>query len=124
SYHHMSLLCKTDLIKLNYYLLSEVEKKIISKSITSVRSQVANLSEYNEVITPKWIVDKLSKLTSSSQSISEKQMLEIPEVKKTFLEMQSFDFIFGKTPKMELDFKAMNEAYRLIVAKGKLVDFE
>lgn len=124
AYHHMSLLCATDLIKLNHYLASEIEKKIISKSIMSVRSQVANLNEYNPKIEPLWIAQKLAQLAHCSTNITEKQMQKIPWVHTTFLEMQSWDFIFGKTPKMELNFKSSEEEYRLIVTKGELVDFE
>lgn len=122
SYHHMTLLCTSDLVKLNHYLRSDFEEKISSKSINSVRSQVANLSEYDEKMTPDFIAEKLKESCLNSKTFSEEEILKIPEVKKVFTEMQDFEFIFSKTPKMEVHFETSSEEYHLEITKGRLTN--
>lgn len=124
SYHHMTLLCESNLDHLNFYLHSGLQDLIESKSIQSVRSKVANLSEYNKEITPSFIQEKLSDIASEVITVDEKYMRGIPEVLELSEEMQTWDFIYGKTPRMDLSFKKDSEEYRLTITKGLVVDFE
>ncbi len=106
AFHHGTLLINTNLGKLGLYLRAE-NSGIESKGIKSVRSGVANLSDFNPLIDYKLlgenVINQFSKFydcTCSTEVISGCKF-DDPEFNSRYDEFRSWDWLFGKTP----DFK-------------------
>ena len=106
-YHHGTLLVNVNIGELSKYLNVSMDK-LKSKGVTSVKSRVTNLNEYNKNLT----VDNLKlKLIESFEEVYGLKAecinafsidkCKIEELKNKFL---SNDFIFGKKIKSEYEF--------------------
>lgn len=103
-YHHLTLLWNADLEVLNQSLqptLSSLE----TKATESVRSKVANLSEFDSSIKHESICVSLSKHfeelngTSEIKYYTQSDIESINDIKEEYMRLSDWDWIFGKTPR-------------------------
>ncbi|AKC60520.1 lipoate--protein ligase [Blochmannia endosymbiont of Camponotus (Colobopsis) obliquus] len=102
--HHGTLLLQTKLDKLAYYLNPDI-KKLKSKGITSVRSRVANLIEFNKNINHNQLCYflqqsfcKFYKKQIDPEIISLKNILKIPGFLQQLTKQSCWDWNFGAAP--------------------------
>ena len=104
SFHHGTLLINADLGRLIDYL-SPSKKKLMSKGIDSVRSRVANLTEFNADLTHEKLQERIFarfleryNATAEVEHLSREQLEEIPSLKTYYEELKDWNWRFGKTP--------------------------
>ena len=103
-FHHGTLLIDADMSKLATYL-NPKKKKLESKGIKSVRSRVANLSEFSNGLTHERLVpDIIRSFFDHYGSEAEVETLDhstlalIPEIQTYYEKLKDWDWRFGKTP--------------------------
>ena len=104
SFHHGTLLIKTNLTKLQDYLLPH-PKKLQSKGIQSVRARVINLSELNSNINheniSEAIIQEFFKVYNEECSIEildHKYLETIPELLVHYNRLKDWNWRFGEAP--------------------------
>ncbi|MEK6893988.1 MAG: lipoate--protein ligase [Nanoarchaeota archaeon] len=107
AFHHGTLLINVNLTELAGYLTPS-PKKLLAKGTTSVRSRVANLTEFNhainhEVLTNA-IIDEFFKTYESEKKIeilNNKNLIIIPELNNYYQFLKSNDWRLGETPQFQ-----------------------
>ena len=104
AFHHGTLLVNTDLERLTRYLKPE-KKEMEARGITSVRSEVANLSEYSRIIDHGKVCEALGAAAADEWDgkidmveLDERELLSIEGCGEKAEELTSWEWIFGKTP--------------------------
>lgn len=104
SFHHGTLLINADLTKLGNYLNPD-RKKLVSKGISSVRSRVANLSQYNPELTheslTKKIVETFCQVYGSSAEVevlNNEILRQTPKLNEYYEKLKDWNWRFGETP--------------------------
>lgn len=107
SFHHGTLLVNADLTQLANYL-NPHPLKLEAKGIKSVRSRVANLSEFNAEINHQSICDAITTaFCEHYQTTVEPELLDVESLQKIevlnayYQKMSDSDWRFGKTPEFE-----------------------
>lgn len=102
--HHGTLLLNVDLNKLTYYLNPDY-KKLQTKGITSMRSRIINLTEFNADIHHESLCKQLitaffqyHKTTVKPEMLSENIFFQIPNFSEQFNKQRCWDWNFGNTP--------------------------
>ena len=109
--HHGTLLVNSDLNKLQLYLKPSKDK-LETKGIKSVRSRVANLQEFNSLLTVEGLIEQL-RITYTERFFffvsiyyfNENILNTNPELKFEYENLISWDWLYGKTP-------AFTDAYK------------
>lgn len=102
---HGTLLISSDLKKLSAYLTAS-KLKLEAKGIESVRSRVANLNEFVTNITPSDVISAFcKKLNCECDSIDSISMESIDEVKALIQKYNSWEWIYGESPKYNMYFE-------------------
>ena len=109
--HHGTLLVNSDLDRLQLYLKPSKDK-LETKGIKSVRSRVANLQEFNHLLTVEALIEQLrityTEYFSEFDSIGyidERILNSKSELKLEYENLISWDWLYGKTP-------AFTDAYK------------
>ena len=109
--HHGTLLVNSDLDRLQLYLKPSKDK-LETKGIKSVRSRVANLQEFNHLLTVEALIEQLrityTEYFSEFDSIGyidERILNSKLELKLEYENLISWDWLYGKTP-------AFTDAYK------------
>lgn len=109
-FHHGTLLIKANLGKLENYLRPS-EKKLAAKGITSVRSRVANLSDFNSqvghTVLCDAIIDEFQKhygLKCEVEVLDDKQFKAIPRLAQYYEQLKDWQWRFGETPQFSHQF--------------------
>ena len=109
--HHGTLLVNSDLDRLQLYLKPSKDK-LETKGIKSVRSRVANLQEFNHLLTVEALIEQLrityTEYFSDFDSIGyidERILNSKSELKLEYENLISWDWLYGKTP-------AFTDAYK------------
>ena len=109
--HHGTLLVSSDLDRLQLYLKPSKDK-LETKGIKSVRSRVANLQEFNHLLTVEALIEQLrityTEYFSDFDSIGyidERILNSKSELKLEYENLISWDWLYGKTP-------AFTDAYK------------
>ncbi len=104
AFHHGTLLINVNLSELANYLTPS-QKKLLSKGTTSVRSRVANLSEFDQEISHESltdaIIDEFFKTYNTEKSIeilNKESLKKIPELNNYYEFLKSHEWRFGETP--------------------------
>lgn len=104
AFHHGTLLINADLTGLGHYLTPD-KKKLQSKGIASVKSRVANLTEYAPDLEHNALCDAIiasffeAKGSSCDVELLDHETLKtIPHLNDYFLQLSDWDWRFGKTP--------------------------
>lgn len=104
AFHHGTLLIDADLSKVANYLTPD-KKKLQSKGISSVKSRVSNLVDFNPEINHEKlcevIIDEFFKTyneTCEVEVLDHEQLKEIPHLQNYFDQMSDWNWRFGKTP--------------------------
>lgn len=101
-YHHGTILINVDMGKLSLYL-NVSRDKLVSKGVESVRSRVANLTEYREDLTIQRVEEELirafGKVYGFPPVKKEQSAIRRDEIKGFSDKFSSWEWIFGK--KME-----------------------
>lgn len=104
AFHHGTLLINVNLGELAQYLTPS-QKKLLSKGTTSVRSRVANLTEFNKDIShnvlSEAIIDEFFKTHNAEKKIEildNNSLQKIPEINNYYEELKSHAWILGETP--------------------------
>lgn len=98
--HHGTIMVNTDLSKLSGYL-NVSEKKMRAKGVTSVKSRVCNLSDFNSDVTVQTVIQLLKKEYSAEYgayteyALTEQELARINELYKL---QSSWEWRFGRTP--------------------------
>ncbi len=132
AFHHGTLLINTDLEKLNLYLTAK-DTRINSKGIKSIRSQVANLSDFNPDITYNLLctalTDEFCKTFNqecSSETLCREFFETFPEVNNNYNLLKSREWLFEKTPDFIKKISGFNNGKKvemeINVHKGKIKD--
>lgn len=107
AFHHGTLLINVNLSEMPNYLTPS-EKKLMSKGISSVRSRVANLTDFNSSINHEIlieaIIEEFFKEYNSERKIEvlkEDYLFKIPEIKNFYDTMKSKEWIVGLTPQFQ-----------------------
>lgn len=105
AYHHGTLLVNSNLEKLVYYLTPD-DLELESKGIASVRSHVANLTEFDPVITHEQLSEELIGQFEAFYGgkadvirIDPERMLDDPGFRTSYRELTSWEWLWGRTPK-------------------------
>lgn len=98
--HHGTIMVNTDLSELSNYL-NISEKKMRAKGVTSVKSRVCNLSDFNSKITVQTVIQLLKKEYEAeygtyTQYAFKKQDLE--KIDALYAIQSSWQWRFGRTP--------------------------
>jgi lipoate-protein ligase A len=106
SYHHGTLMVSSDLDKLGYYLRPS-EKKIKSKGVDSVRSRVANISDYNGEVTISKLQDSMEesfiRIYGGSFTHETYDKVKTP-LKALYDKYSSWEWKFGKSPSFDVSY--------------------
>ena len=104
AFHHGTLLINVNLGELAEYLTPS-QKKLLSKGTTSVRSRVANLTEFNKEIShdvlSEAIIDEFFKTYNSEKKVEildNESLKKIPELNNYYDSLKSHEWCFGETP--------------------------
>jgi len=104
AFHHGTLLIKADLSKISNYLTPD-KKKLQSKGIKSVKSRVANLSDFNPDINHEKLCEAIIEEFFETygercevEVLDHEQLKEIPHLQNYFDQMSDWNWRFGKTP--------------------------
>jgi lipoate-protein ligase A len=104
AFHHGTLLISADLGRLVDYL-NPTKKKLVSKGIESVKSRVANLSEFNsgldhDKLTAAIIETFLEHYGEKAEveHLTRDDLAKIPSLNKHFEELRDWNWRFGRSP--------------------------
>ncbi len=104
AFHHGTLLIREDLSKVPKYLTPDKEK-LQSKGIKSVKSRVANLSEFNEKIDHDNLSEAIMEEFFATygercepELLDYETLKQIPHLNDYFENLADWDWRFGKTP--------------------------
>ncbi|MBN2049919.1 MAG: lipoate--protein ligase [Spirochaetales bacterium] len=104
AFHHGTLLISTDLGRLAHYLNPDAGK-LVAKGISSVRSRVANLSEFysgltGEVLSQAVIEEFFNTYQDRCpvEELNYETLKDIPHLADYYRHMADWDWRFGKTP--------------------------
>ncbi len=104
AFHHGTLLINADLTRIANYLTPD-KKKLESKGIASVKSRVANLTEYAPNLEHAVLCDAIiESFFEAKGERCEVELLDhetlkvIPHLNDYFLQLSDWDWRFGKTP--------------------------
>ncbi len=104
SFHHGTLLIHADLTRLSGYL-NPTEKKLVSKGIKSVRSRVANLTQFSDGLNHEIVCDAIQNAFFSHwgnrcvpEILDQETLDTIPSLNAYFETMADWEWRFGKTP--------------------------
>ena len=107
AFHHGTLLINVNLSKLND-LLTPHPKKLESKGTPSVRSRVANLTEFNPSITHESltnvIIEEFFNTYNADKKIeilNRENLKQIPELNKYYQFLKGQDWVLGETPRFK-----------------------
>lgn len=107
SFHHGTLLLKTDLSRLANYLTPH-PKKLLSKGRTSVRSRVMNIDEILSGITHERLVSAMveafldfHQTEAEIENLDHSSLQKLPELNSIFEKFSSWDWRFGHAPQFE-----------------------
>lgn len=126
SFHHGTMLIKTELDKLNNYLMSKHED-IEGKGIKSVKSTVQNLFEIDSSIT---IERYLRAIQNSFKSYIQNLDCEVKEVsekdvdKEYLASIKDWAWMYGETPLFEIERESENMTLSLTAKKGTIEKME
>lgn len=103
--HHLSILVNADLDVLQRYLTPD-KRKLDAKGVKSVRSRVENLIKFNSLASIDQFKESIIANFINRHQINDvnyvevdgPMMLEIPEVKKVYDQLNSESWIYGNTP--------------------------
>ncbi|HDQ13338.1 MAG TPA: lipoate--protein ligase [Sediminispirochaeta sp.] len=104
AFHHGTLLIEADLSKVANYLTPD-KKKLESKGISSVKSRVANLRDFNGQIDHQSLSQALMEEffetygeRCEAEMLDHQQLKKIPHLQEYFDQLRDWDWRFGKTP--------------------------
>ena len=104
SFHHGTLLVNANMQKLGDYL-NPHPLKLKAKGIKSVRSRVANLIEFNELINHEILSEAIIEAfceyygqTVAVEELDENTLAKAPSLNQYYQQMADWDWRFGKTP--------------------------
>lgn len=104
SFHHGTLLVNANMQKLGDYL-NPHPLKLQAKGIKSVRSRVANLVDFNDMVTHESLSDAIIEAfceyygqTVEVEELDEASLKSEPHLNKYYEQMADWDWRFGKTP--------------------------
>ena len=104
SFHHGTLLIDTDLGRLSDYL-NPYAKKLVSKGTKSVRSQVANLNEFDASLNHDAVCSAVAESFFSyygtriePELLDEATLRSIPSLDACYRQMADWDWRFGRAP--------------------------
>ncbi|NBB91386.1 MAG: lipoate--protein ligase [Spirochaetes bacterium] len=104
AFHHGTLLIGADLGRLVDYL-SPAKKKLVSKGIESVKSRVANLTEFNEGLDHDTLTATIIKTflehhgeEAEVEHLTRDDLAEIPSLAAHFEELKDWNWRFGRSP--------------------------
>lgn len=107
AFHHGTLLINVDLSKLND-LLTPHPKKLEAKGTPSVRSRVANLTEFNGSITHELLTEaiieeffKTYNADKKIENLNHDNLRQIPGLNKYYQFLKNKEWILGETPKFK-----------------------
>lgn len=124
SLHHGTCLLSSPNLKTASKLLTSPGKPFFkARGVESVRSPIMNVGVGNEEF-ERGVVEEFKRLYEEDsgdvevQYVSEKDMEEIPEVKKGVEEMRSEDWIWGQTPQFTFDTEVKGSELAKQLPKG------
>lgn len=104
SFHHGTLLINADLGRLVDYL-NPHKKKLVSKGIKSVRSRVANLTEFDAALDHASVCEAVMEsffeyhnARCEPEYLDESTLREIPSLNEYYEQMADWEWRFGRTP--------------------------
>ncbi len=104
AFHHGTLLINTDLTKLSSYLTPDKEK-LQSKGIQSVASRVANISDFNPMITHEILSEAIVRVffetygsSCAIEDLTTDRLSKEKELFKTYEKYLEWNWRFGITP--------------------------
>ena len=107
AFHHGTLLINVNLGELAEYLTPS-PKKLQAKGTTSVRSRVANLTEFNKEISHELlteaIIEEFFRTYNSEKKIevlNNESLKQIPEINNYYNHLKSKEWRFGETPQFQ-----------------------
>lgn len=105
--HHGTLLLSADLSKLPGYL-NVSDEKLRSKGVSSVRSRVCNLCEFNAEITSEGMIEALKKGFAQEYGAFENWELDAAarqEIESLYEKQSSWQWRLGQAPRFDLELK-------------------
>ena len=128
AFHHGTLLIDSDLERLSMFLHPPC-REIETKSVGSVRSEVANLTDWMEELNHSCIcravVEVFGEMSVHScevEYIDESEFYDDPLFEKYYREISGWNWLYGKTPKFKEIIKLTEEtASQLSLSPGKLI---
>lgn len=113
AFHHGTMLVTTDLDLLNEYIISD-KQGLETKSIASVRSKVANISEINRSVDTKKFIDKMFEVYKSEQGDCEYIFISKDKVLSESIlgyakELKAYHWKYTETPKFECECSFMTK---------------
>lgn len=105
--HHGTLLLSADLSKLPGYL-NVSDEKLRSKGVSSVRSRVCNLCEFNAQITSDGMIEALKKGFAQEYGAFENWELDAAarqEIESLYEKQSSWQWRLGQAPRFDLELK-------------------
>lgn len=107
AFHHGTLMINVNLDELANYLTPS-KKKLVSKGTASVRSRVANLSEFGKEIShellAKELISEFFRTYGSEENVrilDEGDLKKIPALNEYYNFLRSRDWILGESPRFE-----------------------
>lgn len=107
AFHHGTILINANLGELAEYLTPS-QKKLIAKGTTSVRSRVANISEFNNALVhekvSEAIIEEFFAMHNSPKNIenlNHNNLKEITEINNYYNHLKSDAWRFGETPEFQ-----------------------
>lgn len=125
SFHHGTMLIRSDLTLLNNYLRSE-HSQIIGKGIKSVRSTVLNISDLGPSLTIENYIKEVKMAFGTYYNLPVEELKYTPSLvdPEYVLKLKSWEWMFGETPEFELT-KSINKfEFYLKSRKGIILDFK
>lgn len=126
--HHGTILVNTDLSKLAGYL-NVSEKKMKAKGVTSVKSRVCNLSDFNSSVTVQSVMELLKKEYQAEYGACSEYKLneqELAGIEELYAVQASWQWRFGRTPafnyQLEERFSFGEMQFLLQVEDGHILD--
>jgi lipoate-protein ligase A len=128
AFHHGTLLIDSDLNNLNNYIHSN-KQNLESKSISSVRSIVGNLSEKNPKLTTGNVSSALCDFFLKESNIDKKVYIDVnSEISKMILKsdyyekLKSLSWRYEETPKFFVNTNYKNWSIELTIKKTKVIE--
>ena len=98
--HHGTIMVNTDLSRLSGYL-NVSEKKMHAKGVTSVKSRVCNLVDFNSSVNVQTVIELLKKEYQSEYGAYTDYKLskqELARIEELYTTQSSWEWRFGRTP--------------------------